>query len=462
MTQTLLPLLLILVAVVVISLWFWRKKQKVRPQAPAPPLAPPPPSPQVKLAPSVEELQKKQEAEVAHQQAQALRQQREEAQKSNLAEQAALLKQQEEEAKKAEYRAKKALEEEEKIRRQKEREEAQRLELLEQARLEAERKALEEQAQQRIAAEAGKTLAEGLNKTRTQGFMARLGNLWRGPSQQVDEGVLADLEEILFTADIGVQTATKLLDLAREKLRQKEWSNAEALKVALRREIERMIALAPPASTMPPSGPWIWMVVGVNGAGKTTTIGKLAAQWTAAGKKVVLAAGDTFRAAAAEQLDVWAARAGAELVKGKEDADPASVVFEGLKRALEVQADIFIADTAGRLHTKAPLMEELKKVKRVMAKAVPNAPHEVLLVLDSTNGQNAIAQAKQFLEAVQVSSIALTKLDGTAKGGVVIGICDELKIPVRFVGLGEKVGDLRVFEPKEFVNALFGDSTNAS
>jgi len=196
-------------------------------------------------------------------------------------------------------------------------------------------------------------------------------------------------------------------------------------------------------------------VVGVNGAGKTTTVGKLAAKLTAEGKKVVLGAGDTFRAAAAEQLDVWADRAKAELVKGADGADPGSVVFEAVKRAQAVGADVVIADTAGRLHTKAPLMEELKKVRRVLDKALPGSPHEVLLVLDATIGQNAIAQAKQFHEAVGVTALALTKLDGTAKGGVVIGISDELKLPLAWVGVGEGVEDLRPFVPGDFVKALF-------
>jgi fused signal recognition particle receptor len=197
------------------------------------------------------------------------------------------------------------------------------------------------------------------------------------------------------------------------------------------------------------------MVVGVNGAGKTTTIGKLAAKAKAQGKKVLLGAGDTFRAAAAEQLDVWAERAGVEMVKGADNADPASVLFDAVKKGREGGYDLVIADTAGRLHTKANLMEELKKVRRVMDKALPGAPHEVLLVLDATNGQNAIAQARQFHDAVGISSIALTKLDGTAKGGVIIGICDELKVPVAWAGVGEKVEDLKAFEPKEFVAALF-------
>jgi fused signal recognition particle receptor len=267
--------------------------------------------------------------------------------------------------------------------------------------------------------------------------------------------VLAELEEVLFTADIGVKTASRLVELAREKLRRNELANPERIKQVIREEVERIVALPVPKSLEGGGPPHVVMVVGVNGAGKTTTIGKLAAKQTGAGKKVVLGAGDTFRAAAAEQLDVWADRAHAELVKGVENADPASVVFEAVKQAKERNADLVIADTAGRLHTKAPLMEELKKVKRVIDKALPGAPHEVLLVLDSTNGQNAIAQAKQFHEAVGVTAIALTKLDGTAKGGVVIGICDELKLPVVWAGVGEKIADLRRFDPQEFVHALF-------
>lgn len=197
------------------------------------------------------------------------------------------------------------------------------------------------------------------------------------------------------------------------------------------------------------------MVVGVNGAGKTTTIGKLAARLIGAGKRVVLAAGDTYRAAATEQLDVWAARAGAQLVKGPADSDPGAVVYEAVKQAVATGADVVLADTAGRLHTKAPLMEELQKIHRVLGKALPGAPHEVLLVLDATVGQNAIAQAKRFQEAVGVTSIVLTKLDGTAKGGVIIGIADELKLNVSWVGVGEKVADLRPFSASEFVHALF-------
>jgi fused signal recognition particle receptor len=197
------------------------------------------------------------------------------------------------------------------------------------------------------------------------------------------------------------------------------------------------------------------MVVGVNGSGKTTTVGKLAAQLGAAGHSVLLGAGDTFRAAAGEQLEIWAERVGAPIVRGKDGADPASVCFEAVQQGVATGVEVVLCDTAGRLHTKAPLMEELKKVKRVIAKAAPGAPHEVLLVLDATSGQNAIAQARQFHEALQVTGLALTKLDGTAKGGVVIGITDELGLPVRWVGVGEAVGDLKPFQPDEFVQALF-------
>jgi fused signal recognition particle receptor len=284
--------------------------------------------------------------------------------------------------------------------------------------------------------------------------MAKINSLF-GQPKQVDESVLAQLEEILFTADIGVKTASNLVELAREKVKRNELSSADKIKSVIRAEVERIVSLPAPRSLEGGGPPHVVMVVGVNGSGKTTTIGKLAAKVTQKGKAVVLAAGDTFRAAATEQLDVWAERAGAQLVKGPENGDPGAVIFDAVKQAREQNADLVIADTAGRLHTKVPLMEELKKVRRVMDKALPGAPHEVLLVLDATTGQNAIAQAKQFHEIVGVSAIALTKLDGTAKGGVIIGICEELKIPVAWVGVGEKIADLRPFDPSEFVSALF-------
>jgi fused signal recognition particle receptor len=244
-------------------------------------------------------------------------------------------------------------------------------------------------------------------------------------------------------------------------VKRKELSDADRLKGALREEIARILALDGAADgagrPLEPGSarPWVVMVVGVNGSGKTTTIGKLAAKLKGSGHSVLLGAGDTFRAAAGEQLEVWAERVGAPVVRGKEGADPASVCFEAVQRGVAGKADVVVCDTAGRLHTKAPLMEELKKVKRVIGKAAEGAPHEVLLVLDATNGQNAIAQARQFNEALGVTGIVLTKLDGTAKGGVVIGICDELRIPVRYVGVGETVADLKPFAPKEFVEALF-------
>ncbi len=321
---------------------------------------------------------------------------------------------------------------------------------------EAERKVAEAKAdaERKVQAQAGRTLADGLAKTRG-GFMSRLNGLLGGARTGLDDQLLAQLEEVLFSADIGVKTASQLLEVARTRLKRGELSDPEAVKGAIRHEIERIIMVA--STPVPAPAPLeVWMVVGVNGAGKTTTIGKLAAQLTKQGKKVVLGAADTFRAAATEQLAIWATRSGAELVRGSEGSDPGAVAFEAVKRARELGASHVLIDTAGRLHTKAPLMEELKKVKRVLQKAEPGAPHQTLLVLDATNGQNAIAQARQFHEALQVTALALTKLDGTAKGGVVIGISDELKLPVRYVGVGETVDDLQLFEPHAFVEALFG------
>ena len=433
------------------------KEKAAATAAEAPKLPAEAPQLKVELPASEAELERRREAEEARKKVEALKAQRAQLEEQKGAE-AQALKEQEEAAKKEEYRAKKAAEKEAKERKEREKEEAERL------RAEADAKALaEEQARvaaeaeaqrKRVEAEAGRTLAQGLDKTRQQGFMARLNGLF-GQKKVVDESVLAELEEILFTADIGVKTASKLVELAREKAKSKELADAEKMKEVIRQEIAKIVDLPGNGSLKGGGPPHVVMVVGVNGAGKTTTIGKLASQLTEKGKKVVLAAGDTFRAAATEQLDVWADRAHAQLVKGPENGDPGAVVFDALKKAMESGADVVIADTAGRLHTKVNLMEELKKVRRVMDKALPGAPHEVLLVLDATNGQNAIQQAKQFHEAVSVSGIALTKLDGTAKGGVVIGICDELKIPVVWVGVGETIHDLRRFEPKEFVSALF-------
>ncbi len=375
----------------------------------------------------------------------------------------AVAKEEREARRKEEYRRKKEEERLARERRRQEREEEERRarEEEEQRAREAEeaRRREEEERRRKIAAEAGRTLAAGLEKTRG-GFMARLNALFSG-GKEVDEKVLADLEEVLFTADIGVKTATALIEGARERVKKRELTDRARLKAALREEIARIVSLGAGPGTsreiaIGPARPWVIMVAGVNGSGKTTTVGKLAAKLVSAGHRVLLGAGDTFRAAAGEQLEVWAERVGAPVVRGKEGADPASVCFEAVKRGVDEGFDVVLLDTAGRLHTKVPLMEELKKVKRVVDKAMPGAPNDVLLVLDATNGQNAIAQARQFHEALSVTGIALTKLDGTAKGGVVIGISDELRIPVRYVGVGEKVADLRPFEPGEFVDALFG------
>jgi fused signal recognition particle receptor len=377
-------------------------------------------------------------------------------------EQARAAREAEEARRKDEYRRKKEAEREDKERRRREHEEEERRarEEAQRAAREAEeaRRQEEQERRRKAEAEAGKTLAAGLEKTR-HGFMARLNALFVG-GKMVDDAVLADLEEVLFTADIGVRTATKLLEAARERVKRKELSDPERLKGVLREEIQNIVTLdgadgAARGAGVGSARPWVIMVVGVNGSGKTTTVGKLAAQLRARGLTVLLGAGDTFRAAAGEQLEIWAERVGVPVVRGKDGADPASVCFEAVQRGAAEKVDVVICDTAGRLHTKLPLMEELKKVKRVVAKAAEGAPHDVLLVLDATNGQNAIAQARQFHEALGVSGIALTKLDGTAKGGVIIGICDELRIPVRYVGVGETVADLKPFAPREFVEALF-------
>ncbi|MDP3157099.1 MAG: signal recognition particle-docking protein FtsY [Archangium sp.] len=424
--------------------------------------------PKVTLPPSELEAQKKAEAEAARRQAETLRNKlaelearktrADEGERAEIDRAQQKLRDEAEGAKREAYRAEKAAEVEEKERKKREREEAARLAAEEVQRQAAEtaRLAAEQQAAQakKVEAEAGQTLAHGLAKTKREGFMARLSGLFGGAPRVVDESVLAELEEVLFTADIGVKTASRLVEHARDQSKTKSLGSAE-LKSVIREEVERIVTLKANHSLSGGGSPHVIMVVGVNGAGKTTTIGKLAAKAAAQGKKVLLGAGDTFRAAAAEQLDVWAERAGAELVKGKDEADPASVVFDAVKQGVERKVDLVIADTAGRLHTKANLMEELKKVKRVIEKALPGAPHEVLLVLDSTNGQNAIMQARQFHDAVGITAIALTKLDGTARGGVIIGICDDMKVPVSWVGIGEKVSDLRPFDPKEFVAALF-------
>jgi fused signal recognition particle receptor len=382
-----------------------------------------------------------------------------------------LAREAEEARKRADYEARKAGEAEEKARRAAEVEAklaAEKAAAEAEKRAAAEVKAAAEAARaQLVAQESGRTLAEGLAKTRG-GFMARLEALF-GSGKQLDDAALGELEEILFSADVGVRTATALLEAVRERLKRKELADISKVKQALREEIERILALGHegglagqkghgglPELAAGVAGPQVVMVVGVNGTGKTTTIGKLAWRLQASGKKVLLGAGDTFRAAAGEQLDVWADRAQVPMVRGKDGGDPGSVLFDAVARGAAEKFDIVLCDTAGRLHTKSGLMDELVRMKKTLAKAHPGSPHEVLLVVDATTGQNAIAQARQFHEALGVTGFVLTKLDGTAKGGVIIGICDELKIPVRYVGVGEKAADLKAFDPHEFVAALFG------
>jgi fused signal recognition particle receptor len=268
--------------------------------------------------------------------------------------------------------------------------------------------------------------------------------------------VLEQVEEILFTADIGVKTSTKLLDIVKQNLKGDDASQVrEKVSEAILDILHKV--QTPTIHKNGHAGPLVVMFVGVNGVGKTTTIGKLAAQFSAGGSKVILGAGDTFRAAAGEQLEVWASRSGAEIVRGAEQADPSSVLFDAVNKAKSENADYVLCDTAGRLHTKINLMEELKKVHRVLGKASDGAPQEVLLVVDATTGQNAIEQARQFKAAAPLTGVILTKLDGTAKGGVVIGIADELGIPIRYIGVGESASDLRPFDADEFVKALFSE-----
>jgi fused signal recognition particle receptor len=299
----------------------------------------------------------------------------------------------------------------------------------------------------------GAALAPGLAKTRS-GWISRLGEVFAG-RKEIDPSVVDEIEKILLTADIGVRTSQKLLEELRQSLSRKELREPDSVWTFLRQRSAQILSLEAPDLDFGSARPFVLLVIGVNGSGKTTTIGKLAAKLVADGKKVLLAAGDTFRAAATEQLEIWANRVGATLVRGKEGADPSSVIFEAVKRGVSEGFDVVIADTAGRLHTKTDLMNELQKVRRVLGKAAPGAPHETWLVIDSTSGQNAIAQAQIFTQAMQVSGIVLTKLDGTAKGGVVLGIADQLQIPVRFIGIGEKVDDLRQFDAEEFVEALY-------
>ncbi len=297
-------------------------------------------------------------------------------------------------------------------------------------------------------------LKAGLKKTR-RGFLGGLDEVFLG-KRQLDDQVVTRLEEVLIRADIGVKTAYELLESVTDRVKRRELSDPEAVVGHLKNLITDMLSeVEAPLRVGYGMEPFVVMVVGVNGSGKTTTIAKIAARHTAAGRKVLVVAGDTFRAAAVEQLQIWADRVGCAIVKGKEKADPSSVAFEAMETALANDIELVLVDTAGRLHTRVPLMEELKKVRRTLAKKIEGSPHETLLVIDSSMGQNAILQARTFNEAIPITGVALTKLDGTAKGGVVVGMSNELKIPVRFVGVGEQMDDLREFSARDYAEALF-------
>jgi fused signal recognition particle receptor len=302
-------------------------------------------------------------------------------------------------------------------------------------------------------------LRKGLAATRG-GFIARLTALFQG-KKEIDPAILEQMEEVMLASDVGPKTTQAILGRLRDALARDELRDTEAVWAALRTEAARILGIGGGPIRLS-AKPTVVLMVGVNGVGKTTTIGKLATRYNGAGKKVVLAAGDTFRAAAVQQLEVWGKRVGSEVVRGKEGADPGAVAFDATNKARESGADLLLVDTAGRLHTKAPLMDEIKKVRKTIAKALDGAPHETFLVLDATTGQNALTQAAMFRDALDLTGIVLTKLDGTAKGGIVLGICDELKVPVRYVGLGERAEDLREFNAEDFVEALFGKGDEES
>ena len=302
------------------------------------------------------------------------------------------------------------------------------------------------------------TLDKGLAKTKESVFK-KISRAIVGKST-VDDEVLDNLEEVLITSDVGVETTLKIIERIQNRTKSDKYLNTNELNTLLREEITALLAenkanSAEGGTDMPAGKPYVIMVVGVNGAGKTTTIGKLANKYKQQGKKVMIGAADTFRAAAIEQLEVWANRVGVPIIKQKMGSDPASVAYDTLESATKNGADVVIIDTAGRLHNKVNLMNELTKIRKVMQKIDPQAPHDVMLVLDGSTGQNAFEQAKQFTLATEVSSLAITKLDGTAKGGVVIGISDQFKIPVRYIGVGEGIDDLQDFVPAEFVDSLF-------
>ncbi|GAB3539330.1 signal recognition particle-docking protein FtsY [Spirosoma fluminis] len=311
--------------------------------------------------------------------------------------------------------------------------------------------------------EKKETLDKGLEKTKDS-FFSKLGRAVVGKST-VDEEVLDELENVLISSDVGVETTVKIIRRIEERVARDKYMGTDELDRILREEIAALLSINTTATTARDGSddfalptdkkPYVIMVVGVNGVGKTTTIGKLAAQFHKRGKQVVLGAGDTFRAAAVDQLKLWGDRVGVPVISHGMNTDPSAVAFDAVKKGTEMNADVVIIDTAGRLHTKVNLMNELTKIKRVMQKVTPDAPHEVLLVLDGSTGQNAFIQATEFTKATEVTALAITKLDGTAKGGVVIGISDQFKIPVKYIGVGEKIEDLQTFNKMEFVDSFF-------
>ncbi len=318
-------------------------------------------------------------------------------------------------------------------------------------------------AQHEVAQHEQKELSAGLEKTKA-GLFSKLTRAVAGRST-VDADLLDELEEVLITSDVGVETTVKIIRRIEERAARDKYMNASELQTILRQEIAALLEEAHGSAEhfgldTRPGEPYVVMVVGVNGAGKTTTIGKLAAQLAKTGRKVWIGAADTFRAAAIDQLKVWADRAGATMIRQEMGSDPASVAFDTLTSAKANGADVVLIDTAGRLHNKVGLMNELTKIRNVMAKVIPGAPHEVMLVLDGSTGQNAFEQAKQFTQATQVTSLTITKLDGTAKGGVVIGISDRFRVPVRYIGIGEGIDQLKMFDRRAFVDALFGKEEN--
>jgi fused signal recognition particle receptor len=296
-------------------------------------------------------------------------------------------------------------------------------------------------------------MRQRLQKTR-QTLVGQIDRLVLG-KKEIDEQVLEELEEVLITSDLGVDTTQKLVASLEEKLHRRELTHADRLLIHLKDEIHRFLKVEAPALDVSTHTPFVIMAIGVNGVGKTTTLAKMAFQYQKVGLRPMLVAADTFRAAAIEQLTHWAERVGADLIKQSSGADPAAVVYDAMVAAQAREVDVVLIDTAGRLHTKVNLMEELKKVKRVISSQMDTAPHEILLILDATTGQNALSQARFFHQELAVSGLALTKLDGTAKGGIVVGVCQEFQIPIRFIGLGEGLDDLKEFDPEQFVEALF-------